>query len=938
LCCTDPCGCHDSDCTECATARRINRVRNRNGIEHGPVSEREGLEARRLREAGAFLTAPSTYHAVIENGVGVLISPPDVPPTAAPQNPDDNAEPAVLEPIDPWASIPFKLFWERECVVCLSSVPRTYGPCGHVALCVACSVQMDISMEADQNQDVLGHLVSDAGSVLSQNDGTGGNAEPSDRSRPRTKNNRFPLQQKDDRKQLSSPEMLNNMADYRDTIQPIDFAPSTKQLMQLCEHGRTEKMFSLPVYMNWLLDPGIIRSHLVSPSAMDSGLADELQQDLQMVENTEDEPVGEHGGDGGVNVCYNIANKSRFLILELATQCAALAPSKQFKSSANAAAAAATASTLSHSKRSTKRFLKRQRERKGRVFIRPQTAPQGVKPNKDEEFEIETIHAMFVSANSRKAYYIAWLGFAGKDSWSISEDVEGLELVQSFTEVTAIDSAMDALSGTPIAAHFSKILTENPKFQQGSFVVKAVHQQMHEGMNEFNRLTMKREQDLQQVRERTGLNVPENVKKLTILLSILMSIGLICYILNIFFARVITPLLNLDAFTIEYFVFPICIVLLSIAYGSSAPVLYFCRSYPRKVFSIRGDLGQFFGNESEAGSRVIAALRFLRPPQQTLRSKYTTVFGADHRQFVYWPRITTDIERWVRNCPDCASAAKAPPNVLLRPWPSAGAVYERLHMDFAGPCSDGFKYLVVVDAHSKWPEVIKMNATSASFLITQLTSKGIKQTFSPPFQPQSNGQAERFVDILKRQMRKCAREDKEWVQNSLLAYPSTPSEVLRGRTPAELFLGRTIRTVLSLVKPGSGVQKGGKFHQDRDRMCRQFDRRHGTHRPFNIGDRVLFLIYRQNKRMWLPGEVVGGSGVVWKVWAQDLRATERPEQQQIPRTPSPERQPSPIQEEPSQHQATPRKVCFEANLPQTQTGGTARGPTFDTSTECRCNG
>uniref|UniRef100_A0A914HYK2 RING-type domain-containing protein n=1 Tax=Globodera rostochiensis TaxID=31243 RepID=A0A914HYK2_GLORO len=91
---------------------------------------------------------PSTYRAVIENGVGVLISPPDVPPTAAPQNPDDNAEPAVLEPIDPWASIPFKLFWERECVVCLSSVPRTYGPCGHVALCVACSVQMVVQSRA----------------------------------------------------------------------------------------------------------------------------------------------------------------------------------------------------------------------------------------------------------------------------------------------------------------------------------------------------------------------------------------------------------------------------------------------------------------------------------------------------------------------------------------------------------------------------------------------------------------------------------------------------------------------------------------------------------------------------------------------------------------------------------------------------------------------
>uniref|UniRef100_A0A183C6V5 Si:dkey-16m19.1 n=1 Tax=Globodera pallida TaxID=36090 RepID=A0A183C6V5_GLOPA len=71
--------------------------------------------------------------------------------------------------------------------------------------------------------------------------------------------------------------------------------------------------------------------------------------------------------------------------------------------------------------------------------------------------------------------------------------------------------------------------------------------------------------------------IPENMKKLTISLSVLMSIGLICYILNIFFARVISPLVNLDAFTIEYFVFPISLALQSMAYGSSAPVLYFCK-------------------------------------------------------------------------------------------------------------------------------------------------------------------------------------------------------------------------------------------------------------------------------------------------------------------------------------------------------------------------
>uniref|UniRef100_A0A183BV69 Polysaccharide biosynthesis protein n=1 Tax=Globodera pallida TaxID=36090 RepID=A0A183BV69_GLOPA len=72
-------------------------------------------------------------------------------------------------------------------------------------------------------------------------------------------------------------------------------------------------------------------------------------------------------------------------------------------------------------------------------------------------------------------------------------------------------------------------------------------------------------------------SIPQNVKKLTISLSVLMSIGLICYILNTFFSHVIMPLLNLDAFTIEYFITPVSFALQSMAYGSSAPVLYFCK-------------------------------------------------------------------------------------------------------------------------------------------------------------------------------------------------------------------------------------------------------------------------------------------------------------------------------------------------------------------------
>ena len=99
--------------------------------------------------------------------------------------------------------------------------------------------------------------------------------------------------------------------------------------------------------------------------------------------------------------------------------------------------------------------------------------------------------------------------------------------------------------------------------------------------------------------------------------------------------------------------------------------------------------------------------------------------------------------------------------------------------DFAGPIN-GVTYLVLVDSHSKWPEVMTMPSTSASATIivldklfathglpetivsdngTQFTSPqfdeycnshAIEHIGFPLYHPQSNGQAEKFVDSLKR--------------------------------------------------------------------------------------------------------------------------------------------------------------------------------------------
>ncbi|KIH68449.1 hypothetical protein ANCDUO_01216 [Ancylostoma duodenale] len=93
--------------------------------------------------------------------------------------------------------------------------------------------------------------------------------------------------------------------------------------------------------------------------------------------------------------------------------------------------------------------------------------------------------------------------------------------------------------------------------------------------------------------------------------------------------------------------------------------------------------------------------------------------------------------------------------------------------------------------------------TSAEFKNFCLEN-GIQHIFLPPYHPQSNGQAERFVDTFKRSLLKLKGERtlSEVLQTFLLTYRTTPNPGLEGsKSPAELCLGRKLRTSLSLLKP-----------------------------------------------------------------------------------------------------------------------------------------
>ena len=190
-----------------------------------------------------------------------------------------------------------------------------------------------------------------------------------------------------------------------------------------------------------------------------------------------------------------------------------------------------------------------------------------------------------------------------------------------------------------------------------------------------------------------------------------------------------------------------------------------------------------------------------------------------------------DIEQRVRRCTPCAAAAKQPPKATLHSWPPATKPWEKIHIDYAGPHL-GKQFPIVIDAYSKYPEVVSVPSIPSRQTVAALrkmcAQHGVPETIvsdngpqftslefrkfcaanavnhilAPPYHPQSNGWAKRFVDTLKRGLLKLRGEGDlgEILDTFLLTYRTTPCPTLPlQQSPAEMFLGRKPRMSLDLL-------------------------------------------------------------------------------------------------------------------------------------------
>ena len=275
------------------------------------------------------------------------------------------------------------------------------------------------------------------------------------------------------------------------------------------------------------------------------------------------------------------------------------------------------------------------------------------------------------------------------------------------------------------------------------------------------------------------------------------------------------------------------------------------------------------------------------------------------RSYVWWPKIDSDIEKTVSTCLVCKKIRFEPVKAPVHPWILPSEPCPRIRIDFAGPIS-GTTYLVVVDAYSKFPEVVKMTSMTATATINTLRdifsryglpkiivsdsgpqfiasefqqfcrNSGIMHRTSAADKPSTNGQAERVVHILKSaiaQARVTKQDVNVVVVRSMLIYRNTP-HTTTGEAPSVLLMGRKLRTRLDLillsVEEHVEKQQYKVFERNGNRNIRSF---------YTEGEVVLARNY-QGKEKWIRGEVteVLGSrhykvkvpGGVWKRYVDQL--------------------------------------------------------------------
>ena len=226
---------------------------------------------------------------------------------------------------------------------------------------------------------------------------------------------------------------------------------------------------------------------------------------------------------------------------------------------------------------------------------------------------------------------------------------------------------------------------------------------------------------------------------------------------------------------------------------------------------------------------------------QTLRTRSVQLAHEGHqgivktktllREKVWFPGIDGEVEAQIAHCLPCQAVGPANKPAPLQMTDMPHHPWQVVNIDFLGPVPTGEKLLVVIDQHSRFPEVEIMPTTTAAALIPRLDrifathgipltivsdngpsfdsaelarfmeENGIYHQRITPLWPQANATAERFMKPLLKAIQTAHNKGRNWrrsLQQFLLNFRCTP-HIATGASPAELLFNRKIRGKLPCV-------------------------------------------------------------------------------------------------------------------------------------------
>ena len=255
------------------------------------------------------------------------------------------------------------------------------------------------------------------------------------------------------------------------------------------------------------------------------------------------------------------------------------------------------------------------------------------------------------------------------------------------------------------------------------------------------------------------------------------------------------------------------------------------------------------------------------------------------RRDYWWPHFARSIEENVRGCDECVKFLPSLPQQPIINQNEATAPAKVIGTDLFQ--SGGKDYIVFVDQFSGYPWCKKLTSTTSRAAVEvmeelfaetgnpewlildngpQLVSaetkaflkgRGVQCEPSSPYYPQANGLSEAAVKSVKYLLEKC---DRNWskFQEALQHWRDTPNDT--GKSPAEIYLGRRIRTTLPLL-PGKtefdieGALEGAAARK-KLRSAAYAKRSSHELSIFEAGDRVYVQSPNGKKRWTDKGQVI----------------------------------------------------------------------------------